>query len=113
MKPAAQGQHRLVPLSSIPSDGYVIRPEFWAYIEGELVFVTAVLERTVVYVSGEERKLTNRKNCWADPDELVVRPVNTSWGGRGPAALKGAAPDAEVDLEPDVEDLPNASGWGD
>jgi hypothetical protein len=103
---------KLVPLDSIPSEGYVVRPEFWAQVDGEAVFVTAVLERTVVYVSGSERKLTNRKNCFADPRDLVVRPVTSAWGGRAPSLLTAFGPDADPDLAQEPSELP-MSAWPD
>ncbi len=82
----------------------MIKPEFWASVAGQQVFITAVLERTVVYKSGEERILTSRANCLVDPSILVMFPATGpgSWRGRkavtGPVsatkqALTPAAPD--------------------
>jgi len=92
---------RLVPLSAVNDEGYVIKPEFWASVEGEEVFVTAVLERTVVYKRGEERILTNRANCLVDPTILVMFPASGpgSWRGRkavtGPVSAVKPAPAPE------------------
>jgi hypothetical protein len=89
----------------------MIMPEFWAEIEGVSHFITAVLERTVVYVDGTEKKLTRRENVFVDPSIIEMRPVaNTaSWRSRGkvvaskPSAAV-AAPAAEP-AEPTAEDL--------
>src|SRR5918911_1737791 len=65
----------------------MIMPEFWAEIDAERVFVTAVLERTVVFVHGSERRLARRDNCYVDPTDIQMRPSNgaMSWRGRGKA----------------------------
>jgi len=89
-------------------------PEFWAVIGDERHFVTAVLERTVVYVDGPERRLTKRENCYVDPSDIELREVTTSisWRSRGKAvaaaanAQRAAAAVAVKDAdEPAVEDL--------
>ena len=99
----------LVPLSSLNDEGQMIMPEFWAEISGQSHFITAVLERTVVYVDGNEKKLTRRENVFVDPTIIEMRPVaNTaSWRSRGkvvsskaPAAAVAAPP-----AEPSPEDL--------
>ena len=99
---------RLVPLSTLAREGHAIMPEFWAQIGDQRVFVTAVLERTVVYVDGAERRLTKRENCFVDPGDIELREVTTSisWRSRGKAvaaaanARKPAVVDAE---EPSIE----------
>ncbi|MGH7903273.1 MAG: hypothetical protein ACREPA_03970 [Candidatus Dormibacteraceae bacterium] len=74
----------MVPLSSIDDEGQMILPEFWAEIGEERVFVTAVLERTVVFEAGAEKKLTRRENCYVDPADIQMRPVTAvTWRGRG------------------------------
>jgi hypothetical protein len=72
----------------------MIMPDFWGEIEGEKVFVTAVLERTVVYVDGNEKKLTKRENVFVDPRIIEMRPVaNTaSWRSRGKVIASKAVP---------------------
>lgn len=108
----ASSQSR-VPLSSLNDEGQMIMPEFWAEIEGRPHFITAVLERTVVYVDGSEKKLTRRENVFVDPSIIEMRPVaNTaSWRSRGkvvaskPAAAPAAAPAAPPAEEPSPEDL--------
>jgi len=103
---------RLVQLSTVPSDGHVIDPEFWARVDGETVFVTAVLERTIVFISGSERKLTNRRNCWVDPEFLVMHPLITTWGSRARVAPTGSArPIIESGVDEAVEDEPTIAGW--
>ena len=95
-----------VPLSSLNDEGQMIMPEFWAEIEGQPHFITAVLERTVVYVDGNEKKLTRRENVFVDPSIIEMRPVaNTaSWRSRGKVvASKPVA--AAPPVEPTPEDL--------
>src|SRR5438105_5389992 len=77
----------LVPLSSLDDEGQMIMPEFWAEIDAERVFITAVLERTVVFLHGAERKLARRDNCYVDPADIQMRPSNgaMTWRGRGKA----------------------------
>ena len=88
---------RLVPLSSLAREGHAIMPEFWAQIDDNRVYVTAVLERTVVYVDGTERRLTRRENCYVDPGDIELRAVTTSisWRSRGKAIAAAATPAAE------------------
>lgn len=93
-------------------------PEFWALIGDQRHFVTAVLERTVVYVDGPEKRLTRRENCLVDPSDIELREVTTSisWRSRGKAvaaaanAQRAAAAAAAVIVadpadEPAIEDL--------
>jgi len=85
-----------VPLSSLNDEGHMIMPEFWGIVAGERVFVTAVLERTVVYQDGDHKALTRRENCMVDPKDIDMRPVpnSLSWRGRGKAvAAKPVAAD--------------------
>ena len=118
-------QPTLVPLSELNDEGQMIMPDFYAEIEGRKYFITAVLERTVVYVDGTEKKLTRRENVFVDPSIIEMRPVaNTaSWRSRGKvvssktgpaAAAAPAAPPAEPapeDLveEPEVEEAEEES----
>lgn len=86
----------LVPLSTLAREGHAIMPEFWAQIGDQRVYVTAVLERTVVYVDGTERRLTKRENCFVDPADIELREVTTSisWRSRGKAVAAAAAANA-------------------
>ena len=106
---------RLVPLSSLNDEGQMIMPEFWAEIDEERVFVTAVLERTVVFVHGSERRLARRDACFVDPADIQMRPSTgaMTWRGRGKATppsnlvVEEPAPkaiEAEVAAEPDEEE---------
>src|SRR5919201_3344023 len=102
---------RLVPLSSLNDEGQMIMPEFWAEIYEERVFVTAVLERTVVFVHGAERKLARRDACYVDPADIQMRPSTgaMTWRGRGkatpPSNLVVEEPSAkELEAAPEVED---------
>src|SRR5437870_2995314 len=105
---------RLVPLSSLNDEGQMIMPEFWAEIDEERVFVTAVLERTVVFVHGSERRLARRDACFVDPSDIQMRPSTgaMTWRGRGkatpPSNLVVEEPgvkviEAEADEDLDVE----------
>jgi len=84
----------------------MIMPDFWGEIAGEKVFVTAVLERTVVYVDGNEKKLTRRENVFVDPRIIEMRPVaNTaSWRSRG-KVIASKTPPAAAPVEPTPEAL--------
>ena len=99
---------RLVPLSSLNDEGQMIMPEFWAEIAEERVFVTAVLERTVVFIHGAERKLARRDACFVDPADIQMRPSTgaMTWRGRGKATPPSNLPTEEPKaLEPSPEDL--------
>ena len=111
---------KLVPLSSLAREGHAIMPDFWGMIGDQRVYVTAVLERTVVYVDGTERRLTKRENCLVDPADIELREVTTSisWRSRGKAVAAAAAANAkkpevvaessETEVEPEdgaIEDL--------
>jgi hypothetical protein len=102
---------RLVPLSSLNDEGQMIMPEFWAEISEERVFVTAVLERTVVFIHGAERKLARRDACYVDPADIQMRPSTgaMTWRGRGkatpPSNLVVEEPSAkELEAEPEAEE---------
>ncbi len=96
-----------VPLSSLNDEGQMIMPEFWAEIDGQSHFITAVLERTVVYVDGNEKKLTRRENVFVDPSIIEMRPVaNTaSWRSRGKVVASKPTAAASAPTEPSPEDL--------
>ena len=85
----------------------MIMPEFWGIVGGERVFVTAVLERTVVYVDGNQKSLTRRENCLVNPADIDMRPVpnSLSWRGRGKAVAAKTTSSAE---EPTPEALAEA-----
>ena len=103
---------RLVPLSSLNDEGQMIMPEFWAEIQEERVFVTAVLERTVVFLHGSERRLARRDACLVDPADIQMRPSSgaMTWRGRGkatpPSNLVVEEPAVKViaEAEPDADD---------
>ena len=47
---------------------------FEATVEGVKVTVTAVLERTCVYVTKDgERRLAAKADLWVEPDQLPIR----------------------------------------
>ena len=101
----------LVPLSSLNDEGQMIMPEFWAEIGGQKYFITAVLERTVVYVDGSEKKLTRRENVFVDPSIIEMRPVaNTaSWRSRGKVVASKPQAAVPAPAEPTPEDLEEGS----
>lgn len=111
----ASSSETLVPLSSLNDEGHMIMPEFWGIVAGERVFITAVLERTVVYVDGNQKALTRRENCLVNPADIDMRPVpnSLSWRGRGKAVAAKAVPEeptpealaeTEAETEPPEEE---------
>ena len=66
----------LVQLDNVPTgEDEVILPDFEAEVDGARVWVTAVLERTVVVepAPGEPKVLVNRKRCMVDPTHIRVQ----------------------------------------
>jgi hypothetical protein len=64
----------------------VILPNFPAFFEGRTVWVTAVLERTVIIepAPGEPKMVINQRHCLVDPDVIRFRPsVNRNAARRG------------------------------
>ena len=52
----------------------VLTDSFEATLDGSRVRVTAVLERTCVYLgAGGERLLANKKDLWVEADKLPIR----------------------------------------
>lgn len=69
---------RLVALDTVQPDNEVmILPNFPALVDGEEVWVTAVLERTAVIepAPGEPKVLVNRKLVMVDPRSLRYGPI--------------------------------------
>ncbi len=66
---------RLIPLDRVKIENEaVILPDFPAVVDGRQVWVTAVLERTVVIepAPGEPKVLVTRHQCLVNPDEIRV-----------------------------------------
>jgi hypothetical protein len=63
------------PLSEVRlADDEILLEGFEAILHGEIVTVTAVLERTCVYVTpGGERRLANKQDLLVEPDRLPIR----------------------------------------
>ena len=63
------------PLSEIPvAEDETLLEGFEAIIGEETVTVTAVLERTCVYVTAEgDRRLANKHELLVEPDKLTIR----------------------------------------
>ncbi len=63
------------PLSEVRlADDEILLEGFEATIRGEVVTVTAVLERTCVYVTIDgDRRLANKHDLIVEPDKLPIR----------------------------------------
>ncbi len=64
---------RLIPLDRVTTENEaVILPDFHAIVDGQQVWVTAVLERTAVIepAPGEPKVLVSRQQCLVDPKEI-------------------------------------------
>jgi hypothetical protein len=63
------------PLSEVRlAEDEILLEGFEASIRGETVTVTAVLERTCVYVTADgDRRLANKHDLLVDPDKLPIR----------------------------------------
>jgi hypothetical protein len=63
------------PLSEVRlAEDEILLEGFEATLRGEVVTVTAVLERTCVYVTREgDRRLANKQDLLVDPDKLPIR----------------------------------------
>ena len=63
------------PLSEVRlAEDEILVEGFEATIRGEIVTVTAVLERTCVYVTLDgDRRLANKHDLLVDPDKLPIR----------------------------------------
>ena len=63
------------PLSEVPlADDEILVEGFEATLGGVPVVVTAVLERTCVYVTSDgERRLANKRDLLVDPAGLTIR----------------------------------------
>jgi len=63
------------PLSEVRlAEDEILLEGFEAMLRGEVVTVTAVLERTCVYVTREgDRRLANKHDLLVDPDKLPIR----------------------------------------
>ena len=63
------------PLSEVRLDeDQILLEGFEAILRGEVVTVTAVLERTCVYITADgERRLANKHDLLVDPEKLPIR----------------------------------------
>ncbi|HYW24463.1 MAG TPA: hypothetical protein VE953_09875 [Terriglobales bacterium] len=63
------------PLSEVRlAEDEILLEGFEATLRGEIVTVTAVLERTCVYVTRDgDRRLANKHDLLVDPDKLPIR----------------------------------------
>ena len=63
------------PLSEVRlAEDEILLEGFEATIRGEVVTVTAVLERTCVYVTMDgDRRLANKHDLLVDPEKLPIR----------------------------------------
>ena len=61
---------------------------FDATLHGVAVIVTAVLERTCVYVDGTgDRRLASKHDLWVAADKLPIRRRGTGWRDTLPGAM--------------------------
>lgn len=65
----------VIPLSEVQlEEEEIILEGFEATLRGEAVTVTAVLERTCVYLTPDgDRRLANKHDLLVDPDKLTIR----------------------------------------
>lgn len=63
------------PLSEVRlAEDEILLEGFEATLRGEVVTVTAVLERTCVYVTRDgDRRLANKQHLLVEPDKLPIR----------------------------------------
>ncbi len=63
------------PLSEVRlAEDEILLEGFEATLRGEVVTVTAVLERTCVYVTRDgDRRLANKQDLQVEPDKLPIR----------------------------------------
>jgi len=82
----------MVALDSVTTESEVeILPDFPAVVDGEQVWVTAVLERTAVVepAPGEPKMLVNRSRCLVNPNDMRYRYVAARQAAkRGRAAAR-------------------------
>jgi hypothetical protein len=71
-KPRPSGPRRL---SDVPlEEDELLIDAFQATLEGASVRITAVLERTCVYVDRDgNRRLASKKDVWVEADKLPIR----------------------------------------
>ncbi len=71
-RPRPGGTRRLSEV--LLEEDEVLIEGFEATLDGVTVRVTAVLERTCVYLGKEgERRLANKKDMWVEADKLPIR----------------------------------------
>jgi len=76
---------KLVRLDTIePENEVMILPDFPALVDGEEMWVTAVLERTAVVEPrpGEPKILVNRQRCMVDPSDLRYGPIAARYAAK-------------------------------
>lgn len=74
-----------VRLDSVEHDNeMMILPDFPALVDGQPVWVTAVLERTAVVepAPGEPKMLVNRRRCLVNPGDLRFGPIAARYAAR-------------------------------
>ena len=71
-KPRPPGQRRLSEVEL--DEDEVLIDSFTAVLEGDSVRITAVLERTCVYLDRNgDRRLARKKDLWVEADKLPIR----------------------------------------
>ena len=75
----------LIPLDTVATESeVVILPDFPALVEGQRVWVTAVLERTAVVEPspGEPKVLVNRNRCLVNPRDIRFGHIAARYAAR-------------------------------
>jgi hypothetical protein len=80
-------------LSDVPLDeDDVLIDDFEGTLDGVKVRVTAVLERTCVYVDRSgDRRLASKKDIWVEADKLPIRRRGVGWRDTLPGAMSRGA----------------------
>jgi hypothetical protein len=76
---------KLVRLDTIePENEVMILPDFPALVDGQEMWVTAVLERTAVVepTPGEPKILVNRRRCMVNPNDLRYGPIAARYAAK-------------------------------
>jgi hypothetical protein len=76
---------KLVRLDTIePENEVMILPDFPALVDGQEMWVTAVLERTAVVepTPGEPKILVNRRRCMVNPSDLRYGPIAARYAAK-------------------------------
>jgi len=96
---------QLVSLASLDDGEVYFVPGFQGYVDGELLLVTAVLERTAVVDRDGIKVLIKKDVCFVDPSTLEMKPLADQAAARrsrarGAQASKKASAKAKLTVVP-------------